>query len=31
MNLNELIRHELEHIIQFERGDYIPKKNQKTL
>ena len=27
--LNELIRHELEHIIQFERGDNIPKKEPK--
>jgi hypothetical protein len=28
--LNELIRHELEHIIQFERGDDIPKKEPKV-
>ena len=27
--LNELIRHELEHIIQFERGDDIPTKEPK--
>jgi hypothetical protein len=27
--LNELIRHELEHIIQFDRGDNIPKKEPK--
>jgi|688.fasta_scaffold353714_1 hypothetical protein len=27
--LNELIRHELEHIIQLERGDKIPKKEPK--
>lgn len=27
--LNELIRHEIEHIIQYERGDYIPKKEPK--
>lgn len=27
--LNELIRHELEHIIQFERGDDIPRKEPK--
>jgi len=27
--LNEIIRHELEHIIQFERGDDIPKKEPK--
>jgi hypothetical protein len=28
--LNELIRHELEHIVQFERGDDIPKKEPKV-
>jgi hypothetical protein len=28
--LNELIRHEIEHIIQFERGDNIPKKEPKA-
>jgi hypothetical protein len=28
--LNELIRHELEHIIQFERGDNIPTKEPKV-
>ena len=28
--LNELIRHELEHIIQFERGDDIPKNEPKV-
>ncbi len=27
--LNELIRHELEHVIQFDRGDNIPKKEPK--
>ena len=27
--LNELIRHELEHIIQIERGDDIPEKEPK--
>lgn len=27
--LNELIRHELEHIIQYERGDDIPEKEPK--
>ena len=27
--LNELIRHELEHVIQFERGDEMPKKEPK--
>lgn len=27
--LNELIRHELEHVIQFDRGDDIPKKEPK--
>lgn len=27
--LNELIRHEVEHIIQIERGDYIPKREPK--
>ena len=27
--LNEIIRHELEHIIQFERGDDIPKKEPR--
>jgi hypothetical protein len=27
--LNELIRHELEHVIQFERGDNIPEKEPK--
>jgi hypothetical protein len=27
--LNELIRHEVEHIIQYERGDYIPKREPK--
>jgi hypothetical protein len=27
--LNELIRHELEHIVQYERGDNIPEKEPK--
>jgi hypothetical protein len=27
--LNELIRHEVEHIIQYDRGDYIPKREPK--